>query len=202
MSQAMRIGMFGGAFDPPHRAHFALAQAAIAQLRLDHLHIVPTGQAWHKSRVLSESLHRLAMSEAVFAPLPQAVLDAREIQRTGPSYTADTLAELAVQYPNSQRYLIVGLDQLRSFRQWSRHAEILSLATLVVAHRPEQESGQADGLPPVPHQCLAFEADPISSTQLRAALGDPKHRERTLAELPPALARYIAHHHLFETVTP
>ena len=198
MSTPLRIGMFGGAFDPPHRAHLALARAAIAQLRLDRLHIVPTGQAWHKSRTLSAAEHRLAMSEAVFGDLPQAILDDREIQRTGPSYTADSLAELAALYPGSQRFLIVGLDQLRSFRQWSRHEEILALATLVVAHRP----GQSQAQEPVPHHNLEFEADPISSTQLRAELGDTQQRATALADLQPTLARYIAHHHLFETVNP
>ena len=58
---AKRIGVFGGAFDPPHAAHVALAQAAVADLQLDELRVVPTGQAWHKTRPLSAAHHRLAM---------------------------------------------------------------------------------------------------------------------------------------------
>ena len=76
-----RIGVFGGAFDPPHRAHVALAQAAVAQLGLAELRIFPTGQAWHKARPLSSAAARLAMAELAFAALPNVTVDAREIRR-------------------------------------------------------------------------------------------------------------------------
>jgi len=87
--------MFGGAFDPPHLAHRALAQAAIEQLQLDVLRVLPTGQAWHKSRPLTAASHRLAMSRLAFDGLPQVRLDDREIRRAGPSYTLDTPARAA-----------------------------------------------------------------------------------------------------------
>ncbi|RZI77063.1 MAG: nicotinate-nicotinamide nucleotide adenylyltransferase, partial [Rubrivivax sp.] len=86
--------MFGGAFDPPHRAHRALAETALDQLDLDVLHILPTGQAWHKSRTLTPARDRVAMCQLAFGDLPRLVLDEREIHREGPSYTADTLSEL------------------------------------------------------------------------------------------------------------
>ena len=66
---ALRVGMFGGAFDPPHWAHRSLAETALSQLALDVLHILPTGQAWHKSRTLTPSAHRVAMCELAFAGL-------------------------------------------------------------------------------------------------------------------------------------
>ena len=78
-----RIGVFGGAFDPPHNAHIALARAAIEQFALGALHIVPTGQAWHKARALSASSHRLAMARLAFEDIPRIVVDERELQRTG-----------------------------------------------------------------------------------------------------------------------
>ena len=67
MSAARRIGIFGGSFDPPHLAHVALARAAVTQLGLDELHILPTGQAWHKARALTAASHRLAMARLAFA---------------------------------------------------------------------------------------------------------------------------------------
>ena len=94
MSQARRIGLFGGAFDPPHKAHVALARAALAQLKLDELRIIPTGQAWHKSRTLSPAADRLAMVKLAFADLAGVLIDERELHRGGASYTIDTVLAL------------------------------------------------------------------------------------------------------------
>ena len=85
-----RIGVFGGAFDPPHQAHVALARAAIEQFELDSLHVIPTGQAWHKARALSTAEHRLAMTKLAFQDEAKVVIDERELQRTGPTFTIDT----------------------------------------------------------------------------------------------------------------
>src|SRR5690606_20992264 len=82
-----RIGLYGGAFDPPHEAHRAMAEAALAQLGLDLLLILPTGQAWHKSRPLTAAAHRLAMSRLAFSDLPHTRIDDREMRRNGPTYT-------------------------------------------------------------------------------------------------------------------
>ena len=84
LSRPLRVGMFGGAFDPPHRAHRALAEAALHQLGLDLLLVLPTGLAWHKSRGLTAAAHRVAMCELAFAGLPHLRIDQREIRREGP----------------------------------------------------------------------------------------------------------------------
>jgi nicotinate-nucleotide adenylyltransferase len=111
-----RIGVLGGAFDPPHVVHVALAEAACAQLQLDALHVIPTGDAWHKTRTLTAAEHRIAMTRLAFAHIPQAVVDTREIARSGPTYTVDTLRELRAEYPDAQLYLIMGADQARLAR--------------------------------------------------------------------------------------
>ena len=80
-----KLGVFGGAFDPPHDAHVALAEAAVQQLQLDELRIFPTGSAWHKQRDLAPAEHRVAMARIAFADVPHAVIDEREILRTGPT---------------------------------------------------------------------------------------------------------------------
>ena len=97
-----RIGLFGGAFDPPHYAHMALARAAVRQLGLSRLHVTPTGQAWHKSRPLTPAAQRLAMCRLAFAHEPRCVVDGRETRRDGPSYTIDTLAALQAETTRSE----------------------------------------------------------------------------------------------------
>lgn len=114
----VRLGVFGGAFDPPHAAHVALVQAAIAQLHLDQVRVLPTGQAWHKARSLSPAQHRLAMTRLAFGPVQQVVVDEREMLRSGPSYTVETLRELKAEFPQAQLYLLLGDDQRRSLPSW------------------------------------------------------------------------------------
>ena len=114
MNTAKRIGVFGGAFDPPHLAHVALVRSAIEALQLDEVRVLPTGQAWHRSGHLTEASHRLAMTRLAFTEVPQARVDDREIRRTGPSYTVDTLTEIATEHPGAQLYLLIGEDQRRS----------------------------------------------------------------------------------------
>ncbi|MCU0956919.1 MAG: nicotinate (nicotinamide) nucleotide adenylyltransferase [Hydrogenophaga sp.] len=201
-----RVGMFGGAFDPPHLAHRRLAETALAQLGLQRLHIVPTGQAWHKARTLTSAEHRLAMCERAFGDLPGVVIDDRETRRDGPSYTADTLAELRLQYPRSQLYLILGADQLLSFRNWVRWEEVLQQARLAVADRPldvagvsRPASGPAFELSSVgiPHDVLNMPPWRLSATAVRdlVATGDVAIGQM----VPEAVSSYISQHSLYPT---
>ena len=212
-----RIGVFGGAFDPPHRAHRALAEAALAQLGLDALLILPTGQAWHKSRVLSPAPHRLAMCRLAFEGLPRLQIDARETQRPGPSYTADTLQELAAEHPGAQLYLVLGADQLLAFQTWQRWPEVLRHATLAVANRPLHADGSAAAGPvaepdlsgiDLPFERLHMPLHPVSATAVRARVrgaGGPVVGPSEFSTAAPALdllvpaavARYISDHHLY-----
>lgn len=137
MTPALRIGVFGGAFDPPHKAHLALARAAVEQLQLDELRVIPTGDAWHKSRPLSPAADRLKMAELAFADLPKVRVDDRELRRSGPSYTIDTLETLRAELPKSELFLLIGGDQWASFSTWHRWQDILALASLAVVERPQ-----------------------------------------------------------------
>lgn len=132
----LRIGVFGGAFDPPHIAHVALALAAVDQLALDELRVIPTGDAWHKSRPLSPAADRLKMAELAFAGLPKVRVDDCELRRSGPSYTIDTLEALRAELPDSELFLLLGGDQWASFSSWHRWRDILTLACLAVVDRP------------------------------------------------------------------
>ena len=101
-----RIGIFGGSFDPVHNAHLALARTALTELPLDGVLWVPAGQPWQKTRELSAAAHRVAMLHLAIDGEPRFTLDRREIDRTGPSYTLDTVRELRAEWPDALLFLI------------------------------------------------------------------------------------------------
>jgi len=194
-----RIGIFGGAFDPPHRAHLALVRAALAELQLDELRVVPTGQAWHKARNLSAAEHRLAMARLAFAAEPRVLVDACETQRAGPSYTVDTLHEFRTLWPQAELFLILGEDQARALPQWRAYPEILQMATICVAVRSDAQAGRAkfDFNPELGTRLrwLALPALAVSATQIRQRIA----AHLSISDLVFApVARYIADHHLYQ----
>ena len=192
-----RVGMFGGAFDPPHRAHVALARAAVEQLALDRLYVFPTGDAWHKDRALTPAAHRLAMATLAFADVPAVQVDDRELRRTGPTYSVDTLRELHADHPGAQLVLLMGEDQAASFTRWHAWQDIARLAVLAVAGRGSGEGLQAlQALPGVRVKALDLPQMPVSATDIRARL---TMRQDISALVEPAVARYIASHPLYTT---
>jgi nicotinate-nucleotide adenylyltransferase len=205
-AHVQRLGVFGGAFDPPHWAHVALVEAAITQLQLDQVRVLPTGQAWHKPRNLSDAEHRLAMTRLAFAHVPRVVVDEREILRTGPSYTVDTLHELQAEYPQAQLYLLLGDDQRRALPAWHQIAEIGRIAIICAAGRDmavrawNEESGAAPTNPPLSDtlqariRTLDMPLMPHSATDIRVLAAT----EQALTGLvSPAVERYIHEHHLY-----
>ena len=196
MAGLKRIGVFGGAFDPPHVAHHTLARAAIDQFKLETLHIVPTGSAWHKTRTLSAAHHRVAMAQLAFADLAQAFIDTREIERSGVSYTLDTLQELRKEQPQAQLYLFIGQDQAQSFESWHRWQDILEIAQLVVAQRPSEspDAGQWQNGGLLNVQRLAMPALQVSATHVRQCIAQG---QSTDAYLLPQVRRYIDQHRLY-----
>ena len=202
MSAQRRIGVFGGAFDPPHLAHVALVRSAIDSLQLDEVRVLPTGQAWHRSASLTDAAHRLDMARLAFAQMPQAVVDEREIRRTGPSYTVDTLRELAAEHPGAQLFLLIGDDQRRSLPGWHQIAEIARLAIICAAARDPQVASWHRGVatgsevtePPI--EPLPMPLMPISATDIRERLS--RQADET-ALLAPGVERYIHEHHLYST---
>ena len=184
----------------------ALVEAAITQLQLDQVRVLPTGQAWHKPRNLSDAEHRLAMTRLAFAPVPQVVVDEREIQRTGPSYTVDTLRELQTEYPQAQLYLLLGDDQRRALPAWHQIGEIGRIAIICAAGRDmavrawNEETGAAPTNPPLSDtlqariRTLDMPLMPHSATDIRVLAAT----EQALTGLvSPAVERYIHEHHLY-----
>lgn len=201
-----RLGVFGGAFDPPHLAHVALVKAAIAELQLDQVRVLPTGQAWHKTRPLSDAAHRLAMTRMACQYLPQVVVDDREIRRAGPSYTVDTLHELQTEFPQAQLYLLLGDDQRRSLPSWHQIDEIRRIAIICAAGRDmavrawNEKSGTSQTPTPLSDtlqariRTLEMPLMPHSATDIRELIAE----EQAISGLvPPAVERYIHEHHLY-----
>lgn len=192
-----RVGMFGGAFDPPHRAHVALARAAVEQLKLDRLCVMPTGQAWHKDRTLTSAEHRLALTRLAFEGVPNVEIDDRELRRAGPTYSVDTLRELHDEHPVAQLYLLMGEDQAAGFTHWMAWHEIARMAVLCVAGRGTG-SGLAAlrALPGVRVEALQWAQMPESATEIRSRLA----AGQDIADLvEPAIASYIESHHLYQS---
>ncbi len=199
-SAPRRIGVFGGAFDPPHMAHVALVKAALAELQLDQLRVVPTGQAWHKSRALSPAAQRLAMARLAFSDLPGVIVDACEIERSGPSYTVDTLRQFKRHWPSAELYLILGEDQALALPEWHAWQEVLQIATICVASRADSTGATPQFLINMGLQSrlrwLALPALALSATEIRSRIA----AQQSVADLVfEPVARYIALHHLYQT---
>ncbi len=197
MSRPRRIGLFGGTFDPPHLAHLALARVARDALALDELRWIPAGQPWQKSgRRLAPGEHRAAMVRALVGAEPGFVVDTRELGRPGPSYTMDTVREIAHEVPGAELYLVIGQDQYARLDTWHEWASLLAAVTLAVAGR--------EGRPPAPPPALAARAHRVQALPLPAMrISSTAAREAIAQGLPaadlvgPDVARYIAHHHLY-----
>lgn len=198
-----RIGVFGGAFDPPHNAHLALAKTALVELELDALHVIPTGQAWHKPRTLSAPEHRLTMARLAFGDMPRVLVDDREIKRAGPTFTIDTLQALQAENPGAQLYLMMGADQFSAFRQWHQWQKILQIAIICIAARPrfDGSEGQFDSLKQPEMRLLTLQMPEmaVSATQIRQLIAGGLGENAGLPNLlPSAVASYIAQHQLYK----
>lgn len=162
-----RVGLFGGTFDPPHRGHSALARAALRELKLDRLYVVPAGEPPLKPSASLPPLRRLALARRAFGRLPRTVVSPWEIRRRGPSYTYKTLEAFRRRHPGARWFLVMGGDSWGNFRRWKRWRGILSMATLAVGRRRGSPPGRID--PAIKNGSLLLKASlpRISSTVLR-----------------------------------
>ncbi|MHB8465027.1 MAG: nicotinate-nucleotide adenylyltransferase [Acidimicrobiales bacterium] len=171
----MRIGLFGGTFDPIHVGHLVAAVNVHHDLQLDRLLMVVANQPWQKEdqRSITPAEDRFAMVAAAVGGVPGIEASRMEIDRGGASYTADTVSEVAARYPDASIFCIVGADVADNLFTWERHAVIAELATLVVVNRPGAvRTASLDGWRVAEVEVPALE---VSSTDLRrrAAEGAP-----------------------------
>lgn len=133
------LGILGGTFDPIHIGHLRMALELYETFNLAKVHIIPCYQPVHRKLPLASPAQRLAMVKCAVANEPALVADDREIQRKIPSYSIDTLLELREAKPETPLCLLVGIDAFLGFSSWHRWKEILQLAHIVVAHRPNYQ---------------------------------------------------------------
>jgi len=143
------IGFFGGTFDPIHFGHLRTALELMNHLRLSEVRFTPCGQPPHSKTPTASAALRLDMVKAAIAGQPGFVVDERELNRPGPSYTVESLEALRAESASRPLGLIVGMDAFIDIGSWHRSEDILHLAHIIVARRPGAqlpESGHAGAL--------------------------------------------------------
>ena len=192
-----RLGVFGGTFDPPHRGHLAVAQAAQRTFALDQVLLVVANDPWKKSpdRAITPAADRLAMVQALARDQAGLEVSDREIRRGGPSYTVVTLRELAAAHPGSELFLIIGRDLVDDFSSWHESVEIGRLATIVVVDRPGYVTD-----PQRDWKMLIIEPVDVSSTELREQLQQTSPADsKALSHMTPEVLQVIRSRGLYGT---
>ena len=167
---ARRIGILGGSFDPVHRGHLALADAAREAFALDEVRFMPCAGHRLKARKLSAAEDRCALLRLELARRPWLTLDCRELFRGGVTYTIDTLDELRAEHPGATLWLLLGMDSVCAFGQWFRAREILERCEAVAFDRPGVEAPEAPFDPRLLAHRLRGPMMAVSSTEAREAL--------------------------------
>lgn len=209
MENILRIGLLGGTFNPPHRAHMALARAALGDGRVDRVAFVPAGQPPHKTPgELPPPGHRRAMVALLTREDPRFDLFDLELRRPGPSYTVDTVRALRAARPDARFRLIVGWDMARSFDSWREAGALAQYAPPLVAWRPDDGPASRPDPSELPavirpmaeEGYLAMPPSTISSTHIRARLRAGAGDAELAAWLPDAVLAYIRRFHLYPHV--
>lgn len=173
MSDLRSIGIFGGTFDPVHNGHVMVARAALEELELDRLLIVPAAQSPFKSSpTLASAEARLTLLHAAFEDLAGCEVDGLELDRQGVSYTIETVRTVAKRYPDATLYCLIGADHVATLKEW-REAEALAEAvTFVVVPRPGESAVQF----PKPFRGKRLQGEPmaVSASEIRERLRSGK----------------------------
>ncbi len=199
----MRIGVYGGSFDPLHYGHLILAEQSREQAGLDEVWFIPAARPPHKLDVPPSSFeHRVAMLQLALAGYPRFRIDALEAERAGPSYTADTLDELHRRHPRNEWFYLLGSDSVPDLPKWHEPARIVARASLVVMERngsPTPGSTEVAKLIGVPATQLRMQTIDVPLIDLasrdirqRIAAG---HSIRFM--VPESVENYIQQHGLY-----
>ena len=198
----MNVGILGGTFDPVHNGHLILADAAKEQLNLSVILFIPAGQPWLKTeRIITPAEHRLQMLRLALEEKPDFRISEIEIERSGPSYSVDTINALKQRLDvKDELFFILGQDSLMQLPQWHEAPELIKLCYLVAAPRPGVKKPDLK----------ALEAEIPGITQRVMLMKEPKVdisatdiRERVAKGLsvrhlvPEAVNHYIKEHKLY-----
>ncbi|HEX4585267.1 MAG TPA: nicotinate-nucleotide adenylyltransferase [Burkholderiaceae bacterium] len=210
------IGLLGGSFDPIHIGHVQFAHDALHVLGLARVLFIPAGLAWQKGPS-ADAAHRARMIELAIADEPGFALDARELQRPGPTFTVDTLRQVRQEVgPNRPLVLLIGSDQFERLDTWHCWEQLIELAHIGVAERPGQmgalkpqlaqwrrahlgNAGDVARRPAGAVVAVAMRPVACSSTQIRALLRVPSSQAGAAVNtlLAPGVLAYIRQHSLY-----
>ena len=186
------IGILGGSFDPVHNAHLAIARAALIELKLAKVLWIPSGTPPHREAPEAPAAHRAAMVALAIAGEPRFILDEREIRKTSPGYTVETLEDLRVDLgPETALVLLIGADQYARLGTWHRQEDLFALARIAVFARPGlalEDAGRVTVVPMAPLD--------ISSTAIRARIAKG---ESVRGLMPDAVLDYIETNNLYSS---
>jgi nicotinate-nucleotide adenylyltransferase len=173
----MRLGIFGGSFDPIHLGHLILAELCREACRLDRVWLVVAGEPPHKPRKRTAVEHRLEMTRLAVAGHSAFEVSELEAHRPGPHYSVDTLQTVRDQRPQDELFFLIGADSLADLPTWREPQRVLQLATLVVANRPGTEpSTLPSSFTPPPDapaiQTVTIPPIGISSSELRRRVAE------------------------------
>jgi len=198
----VKLGVFGGTFEPIHVGHLIVAEEARMLLGLDEVLFIPTGQPWLKAkRGITDARHRMAMVRLAIASNPYFRASDIEIKRPGPTYTMDTLVELRRELgADAEIYVILGLDSLKELGRWHAPERLFELSTVVGMSRPGYEDfdlRSLDAIAPGASSKVIVLNGPliaISGTELRRRASEGKSITYRVTE---PVERYILEHRLY-----
>jgi len=199
----MRIGIFGGTFDPVHNGHVLPVEAAAVKFQLRRVMYVPARLSPHKESPPTDPRHRIAMVALALAGRPDWSIDLEELDREPPSYTIDTLRAIRARRPEDELWLLMGTDILSGFARWREPQEIARLARIAAFYR-EPFVGERLRMPEVPglaDRLSVFDAGSVKicATDIRNDLA----QGRSIAgRVPEPVAEYITKHGLYNPGTP
>ena len=202
MKETHRIGILGGTFDPIHLGHLAIAEAARDRLELDRVILIPAGRPWLKSdQMVTSAVHRLAMVRLAIQDRPGLEMSPIEVDRPGPTYTVDTLAELREDLGSGvELYLVLGMDSVRELRRWRYPERLFDLCTVVAVSRPDSPDVSPaeieDSFTPARGRTRMVRGPmlDVSATDIRLRVSEGRPISDSV---PPPVERYIREHGLY-----
>jgi nicotinate-nucleotide adenylyltransferase len=191
----MKLGIFGGTFDPVHHGHLIVAEYVREKVGLDRVVFIPTMISPHKlDSPVTSAADRMAMLREGVKANPFFEVSDIEIERGGVSYTVDTIRQMESDHPGDEFFLLIGADNLLEFQSWKEPGEIVRRTTIVVMNRPGFAAAPSfAGIPKDIIQCSVPSID-ISGTEIRRRV----RKGLPVSYLvPPPVSRYIERHRLY-----
>jgi nicotinate-nucleotide adenylyltransferase len=197
-----RLGIFGGSFDPVHVGHLLIASDICHRLKLDAVHFVLAPRPPHTLQLMASDLDRIEMLRRAIAHDERFVLDLREFERPGLSYSVQTLESFTEEDPEAELYFLMGEDSLADFPTWRQPERILELANLAVACRPgtDVDPDQIGQL--FPHACGRVHIVETPELEISSSLIRARRQRGDIVRylVPACVEQYIQERRLYESV--